>query len=69
MFAITNFVFCPICWLFYVETSGLSLEEVDKLFEIKYYGGKDMTYRHAARRAKEIVNMQTTEHVEKVDAA
>ncbi|OJI96482.1 hypothetical protein ASPVEDRAFT_78250 [Aspergillus versicolor CBS 583.65] len=69
VFAITNFVFCPICWLFYVESSGLSLEEVDKLFEIKYYGGKGMTYHNAARRAKEIVNMETTEHVETVDTA
>lgn len=69
MFAITNFVFCPICWLFYVETSGLSLEEVDRLFEIKYYGGKNMTYQSAARRAKEVVNIETTEHLERVNTA
>ncbi|KAF9893034.1 hypothetical protein FE257_012445 [Aspergillus nanangensis] len=67
VFAITNFVFCPICWLFYVETSGLSLEEVDKLFEIQYHGGKNMAYHNATRRVKENVNMETTEHLEKVD--
>jgi hypothetical protein len=35
-----------------VETSGLSLEEIDKMFEIKYYGGKSMTYLEAAKKAK-----------------
>ncbi|KAL3450246.1 general substrate transporter [Aspergillus insuetus] len=58
VFAITNFVFCPICWLFYVETSGLSLEEVDNLFEIKYYGEKTMTYKDAARKAKGVVHVE-----------
>jgi hypothetical protein len=33
----------PIIYYFYVETAGLSLEEIDKLFEIHYTGGKGMT--------------------------
>ncbi|KAL2846377.1 hypothetical protein BJY01DRAFT_247281 [Aspergillus pseudoustus] len=47
VFAITNCVFCPICWYFYVETSGLSLEEIDRGFEIKYYADRSMTYKEA----------------------
>lgn len=43
----------PVCWYFYVETAGLSLEEVDRLFEIKYERGSGMTYREAAQEAKE----------------
>ncbi|EAW24588.1 sugar porter family MFS transporter [Aspergillus fischeri NRRL 181] len=71
VFAITNFAFCPICWLFYVETSGLSLEEVDRLFEIKYHGGRNMTYRDAARKAKEVIHVENVDSVhgaKKVDA-
>lgn len=52
VFAIANFVFTIVCWFFVVETSGLSLEEIDKMFEIKYYGGKSMTYLEAAKKAK-----------------
>lgn len=53
VFAIVNLVWVPVCWYFYVETAGLSLEEVDKLFEIKYANGGSMTHREAAREAKE----------------
>lgn len=68
IFAVTNFVFTPICWYFYVETAGLSLEEIDKLFEIKYHGGKDMTYREAADEAKAMLCAGSIEHIEKVEA-
>ena len=30
-----------------------SMEEVDLMFKIKYHGGKGMTYKEAARLAKE----------------
>jgi hypothetical protein len=43
----------PIIYYFYVETAGLSLEEIDKLFEIHYKGGKGMTWKEATRLAKE----------------
>lgn len=53
IFAVTNAAFVLISWYFYVETAGLSLEEVDKLFEIHYAGGSKMTYHEAAQQAKE----------------
>lgn len=40
IFAVLNFVFCPIVWFFYVETAGLTLEQVDELFERLYYKKK-----------------------------
>jgi len=43
----------PIIYYFYIETAGLSLEEIDKLFEIHYKGGKGMTWNEATRLAKE----------------
>jgi hypothetical protein len=53
IFAVLNFVWFPIIWFFYVETKGLSLEEVDLMFKIKYNAGKAMTYKEAAKLAKE----------------
>jgi len=52
IFAVLNFTWFPIVWFFYVETKGLSLEEVDLMFKIKYHGGKKMTYKEAGRLAK-----------------
>jgi hypothetical protein len=53
IFAVLNFAWFPIIWFFYVETKGLSLEEVDLMFKIKYHGKKEgVTYKEAARRAK-----------------
>lgn len=49
------------------HTAGLSLEEIDKLFEIKYYGDKSMTYREAAETAKATLCAAETEHVEKIE--
>lgn len=57
IFAVLNFAWFPIVWFFYVETKGLSLEEVDLMFKIKYRGGKDVTYKQAARQAKEETDM------------
>ena len=52
IFAVLNFAWFPIIWFFYIETSKLSLEEVDLMFKIKYNGGKGMTYKEAARLAQ-----------------
>jgi hypothetical protein len=53
IFAVLNFTWFPIVWFFYVETKGLSLEEVDRMFKIKYHAGKGMSYKEAARLAKD----------------
>ncbi|TKA57295.1 hypothetical protein B0A49_11918 [Cryomyces minteri] len=53
IFAVLNFAWLPLIWYFYIETAGLSLEEIDKLFEIHYKGGKGMTWKEATRLAKE----------------
>ncbi|UPL02316.1 hypothetical protein LCI18_013250 [Fusarium solani-melongenae] len=52
MYGIFNFVFVPIAWFFYVETAKLSLEQVDRLFQIKYEGGKNMTWKEATQLAR-----------------
>ena len=53
IFAVLNLAWTPFIWYFYVETAGLSLEEVDLMFSIKYNGGKGMTYKTARRLALE----------------
>jgi hypothetical protein len=63
IFAVLNFAWFPIVWIFYVETKGLSLEEVDLMFKIKYHAGKSMTYKEAAVLAKkeaDSVRMEAT---------
>jgi hypothetical protein len=56
IFAVLNFTWAPIVYFFYVETANLSLEEVDLMFKIKYNGGKGVTYKQAAKQAKEQIN-------------
>lgn len=51
IYAIFNFCFIPVIWWFYIETANLSLEQVDRLFEIKHDGGKDMTWSEATKIA------------------
>lgn len=52
LYAIFNASFIPIIWVFYVETANLSLEQVDRLFEIKQDADKDMTWSDATRIAR-----------------
>lgn len=52
LFAIFNFCFIPLIYYFYVETARLSLEQVDRLFEIKHDAGKDMSWADATRIAR-----------------
>ncbi|KAJ9303114.1 hypothetical protein DTO271G3_488 [Paecilomyces variotii] len=51
LYAIFNFCFIPVIWWFYIETANLSLEQVDRLFEIKHDAGKDVSWSKAARIA------------------
>jgi hypothetical protein len=53
IFAVLNTSFIPIIWLFYMETAGLSLDEIDRVFEIRFAPGQTMSYKEASRRAKE----------------
>ena len=53
IFAVLNLAWVPIIWYFYVETAGLSLEEIDRMFETKYHGGKGMSWKEAAQAACE----------------
>ncbi|TKA58250.1 hypothetical protein B0A49_11727 [Cryomyces minteri] len=73
IFAVLNFAWLPLIWYFYIETAGLSLEEIDKLFEIHYKGGKCMTWKEATRLAKEHIALakiqihEKTMHAHNVD--
>lgn len=60
IYAIFNFAFMPIIWHWYVETANLSLEQVDRLFQIKYEGGKNVSWKEATRLA----HMEMPETVE-----
>lgn len=50
MFGIFNFAFLPFIYFFYIETARLSLEQIDRVFEIQFEGGKDMTFKAARRQ-------------------
>ncbi|KAJ0420936.1 general substrate transporter [Aspergillus carlsbadensis] len=52
LYAIFNFLFIPMIWYFYVETANLSLEQVDRLFEIRHDAGRDMSWSEAYRLAR-----------------
>ena len=53
IFAVINLVWLPFIWYFYVETAGLSLDEIDRVFELKHAPGATMTYQEATMLAKE----------------
>lgn len=65
LYAIFNFCFIPVIWNFYIETANLSLEQVDRLFELKNEAGANMTWTQASRLAR----METIvpEHVDTKD--
>ncbi|CAG8165297.1 unnamed protein product [Penicillium salamii] len=52
LFAIFNFCFLPIIWYFYVETAGLSLEQIDRLFEITHDSGDAISWTEATLIAR-----------------
>ncbi|KAL4883236.1 general substrate transporter [Aspergillus karnatakaensis] len=52
LYAIFNFCFIPLIWYFYVETAKLSLEQVDRLFEIKHDAGKNISWSEAYQIAR-----------------
>lgn len=63
IFAITNAIFVPLVWFFYVETKQLSLEEIDQVFATKYAGDRKISYNQAIREVKDRrVTMEETVH-------
>lgn len=59
IFAVTNLCFIPIIWLFYPETAGLSLDEIDWMFSIKYGSSTKITYKEAALRVSASVSLSS----------
>ena len=54
VFAVLNAAFIPFIVYFYVETAGLSLEEVNRVFELKYgrEDGANISYDEAIAQVK-----------------
>ncbi|KIW87284.1 uncharacterized protein Z519_12187 [Cladophialophora bantiana CBS 173.52] len=61
IFGALNLAWVPFIWYFYVETAGLTLEEIDKMFENKYHGGKNMSWKEATCLAREEIAAQRTQ--------
>jgi hypothetical protein len=64
IYAVLNFVFAVICWMFFAETAKLSLEEIDKVFAEDFHtknGSEYVSPQETAFRAK---NIPESEHVE-----
>ena len=73
IYAIFNMCFLPIIWRWYIETSNLSLEQIDRLFRIKYDRGSAVSWKEARRLAltevlttpdDKLQEGDTAEHVE-----
>ncbi|KAI6821553.1 hexose carrier protein [Hortaea werneckii] len=52
IFAVLNAAWLPFIWFFYVETAGLSLDEIDRVFVIKHAPNSGLTYPEAIQQAK-----------------
>lgn len=52
IYAVFNVCFVPIIHRWYVETANLSLEQVDRLFQIKHEGGKNISWAEATKLAR-----------------
>lgn len=67
MFGCFNLCFLPFVQYFYVETARLSLEQIDRVFEIKYEGGKSMSLsaarKHVLLKALEAVDKEVAMNV------
>ncbi|KAJ6023456.1 uncharacterized protein N7446_013818 [Penicillium canescens] len=70
LFAIFNFCFLPIIWYFYVETANLSLEQIDRLFEIKHDSGNAISWTEATMiaRTEVISDLARTEKKDNSDS-
>ncbi|KAH7318946.1 general substrate transporter [Rhexocercosporidium sp. MPI-PUGE-AT-0058] len=64
IFAVLNIVWVPFIWYFYVEIAGLSLDEMDKPFEI-HYNNPGMTWKEATQQAQDAIEVAKLEISEK----
>ncbi|SMQ44997.1 unnamed protein product [Zymoseptoria tritici ST99CH_3D7] len=55
IFAVSNAFWLPFIYIFYPETRSLSLDEIDRVFELKFAPGAKWTYEQATVLAKEAV--------------
>ncbi|KAI0023346.1 hexose carrier protein [Xylariomycetidae sp. FL0641] len=51
IFGFFNAAFFPLVWVFYIETAKLSLEQIDRVFEIKSDGGNSVSWKQARQMA------------------
>ncbi|RMX74517.1 hypothetical protein D0869_12516 [Hortaea werneckii] len=58
IFAVLNAAWLPFIWFFYVETAGLSLDEIDRVFVIKHAPNSGLTYLQAIQQAKAEMEME-----------
>ncbi|KAK5173969.1 uncharacterized protein LTR77_001048 [Saxophila tyrrhenica] len=49
MFGLFTLTFLPFIWYFYVETAGLTLEQIDQVFELRYNTENAISYSQARR--------------------
>ncbi|KAK9310974.1 general substrate transporter [Lipomyces starkeyi] len=70
IFAVFNFSFLPLIYLFYVETARFTLEEIDEIFEEQYHKRKGTTsFRRAVESPAEKEDVKIAENkFEEVDA-
>lgn len=51
IFGFFNAAFLPAVWFFYLETAGLTLEQIDRVFEINYESGGSISLKVARKQA------------------
>ena len=51
IFGFLNAAFFPLVWFCYIETAQLSLEQIDRIFEIKCDGGRSTSWAQAREQA------------------
>lgn len=50
MFGVFNVAFLPVLWYCYVETAGLALEQIDRVFEVQFENARDMSLAMARKQ-------------------
>jgi hypothetical protein len=61
IFAVINAFWLPFIYFLYPETAGLSLDDIDRVFELKFAPGAKLTYEEATVLAKEATERERQE--------